>query len=370
MSARTLITGAGGYLGRRIARERLARGDAVLLWLHAHDEADFAKKKRALAEFLGFDAPVEYYAGDLAASDPFAQLDRNSITHIVHGAGLTKFTVDAASADAINRDGTHKLLCFAEQCPRLERVMLLSTVYASGLTCGEIAEAQLLRPHAFANHYERSKWESEQLVADRFAHLPWTIARLSTVISDDETGSVGQFNAVHQALSLCFYGLMSVMPGVATCPLYFLTGAFAANSCARLLERAPERTVLHVCHDHDASPTLGEFIDIIYDTFARDPGFARNRVLKPLFIDQATFAELSSASKQMAGDPVARALVAIEPFAPELSAPKNIGNHKLRHLLPDYRAPDLRPTIAAMANWLVRTRWGRRTDALAMKAAS
>src|SRR5205823_9645322 len=125
----------------------------------------------------------------------------------------------------------------------------------------------------FANHYERSKFETEQLLASRYSHLPWRIARVATVIADDEGGGVTQQNAVHNTLKLFFYGLMSLVPGKQDTPLYFVTGDFVASALADVASNGQNHAIYHLVHRREESLTLDELVSIAFDTFEKNEAF-------------------------------------------------------------------------------------------------
>src|SRR5690606_37596574 len=143
-----------------LAARLLETSDAsVVLWLHG-DAASPAPTPPALAKF---GARVEAVAGELGAPDAFAAVDSRELTHIVHAAAVTRFNVEADLADRVNLGGARQVYELASRCERLDHLIQVSTVYAAGLRDGEIAETALSRAPRFANHYERSKWEAEQL---------------------------------------------------------------------------------------------------------------------------------------------------------------------------------------------------------------
>src|SRR5438445_4516778 len=119
------------------------------------------------------------------------------------------FNAEADLVGRVNADGTEKLLRFAARSPGLESLGLISSIYASGLQSGPIAEIPFDGKAGFANHYESSKWESEARLLRGYASLPWKICRLATAIADDASGRVSQYNAFHNTLKLFHYGLMS-----------------------------------------------------------------------------------------------------------------------------------------------------------------
>lgn len=333
--AAVLITGAGGYLGKRIAERYRSTTDLDVL---AHTRAD----------------------GDLTSANPFAGVsrrDRGRIVQIVHSAAVTRFNVDADTADRVNVEGTRRVVEFARDCPRLARFALLSTVYASGLTRGPIEEVVLDGEDGFANEYERSKWEAERLVSE--SDLPWQILRVATVVADDERGGVTQYNAFHTTLRLCFYGLLSVLPGAATTPLYLVTGDFVAEAVPDLVSSG-DPGVHHLCHRREECTTLGEAINTAFEVFAEDDEFRRKGILPPLLADEESFDVMSAGIEAFGGEVVSQAMRTVSPFGPQLYIDKDIANANLRGARNDYRAPEPRVLVRRVVQQLLETRWGRR----------
>jgi nucleoside-diphosphate-sugar epimerase len=354
-----LITGGAGYLGLQLARAWLAEGgDEVVLWVRARDSGDLARTRTAIGAWLPSGGRVRVVGGDLTATSPFADVDPTPIRAIVHAAAATRFSIDEATA-AVNVDGTRKLLTLAEGCKALTDVTVLSSIYASGLRSGVIVEEPFDGAAQFANHYERSKWASEQVLLQTFAHLPWRIARIATVIADDDEGGVTQLNAFHNTLKLLYYGLLSVIPGRAETPLYFVTGRFVTSALVHLIGEAPVRSIVHLAHRRAEAATLGELVDTAFATFEAEAEFVRRRVLRPLYADAEAFGLLADGVRSFAGGVVNQAVSSVTPFAPQLFVTKDVRNDRLRAALPNYGAPDPRALITASCRFLVRTRWRR-----------
>ena len=355
-AGKILITGAGGYLGQRLAERVLATSDAsVVLWVHGRPDAP-PPVPPALA---GHGDRVAIAAGELGEPGAFAAVDPGALTHIVHAAAVTRFNVEADLADRVNLGGARQVFDLATRCPRLEHLVQVSTVYAAGLRDGEIAEAPLERAPRFANHYERSKWEAERLLLDEYDHLPATIARVATVIADDLGGPVTQKNAVHNTLRLLFHGLLSLVPGEAATPVYFVTGRLVVDALAALVLGEVRPPVVHVSHDAGESATLGELVDVAFEVFENDPGFRARRLLRPLLVDAESFELLVSGIDGFGGDAVRQALASVAPFARQLFSPKQVRNERLRALVADYAAPPPAELVRRTVETLVQTRWGR-----------
>lgn len=357
IGGQVLVTGAEGYLGNAVARRFLEAGREVVLWFRASGEDELRAKEARLRASLGkLGRRAVCAAGDLTDEAPFERVDPRRIERIIHAAAATSFAVDGETADSVNVAGAAKLLAFAARCPRLGRVALLSTLYSSGLTSGTIEEAPLHARPEFANHYERSKWEAEALLRGPLGALPWTIARVATVVADDETGAVGQQNAVHNTLKLLYYGLLSIVPGKPDTPLYFVTRQFVVDAIYALAS-GDGGGVIHVSHGRTEALRLGEVVDLVYETFLRDESFRRRRILKPIFADEEAFRLLVEGTRAFAGGVVSQAVESLAPFARQLYVAKAIADRKLLELVPEARLPESRELLRRTCEQLVGVRF-------------
>lgn len=354
-----LITGANGYLGSRIAKMyALRHGRPVIAWLHAAQHEEFERKRVGLMRAVGPAAPFIRCAwGDLRDAEPFRCVDPDEVGAIVHSAAITRFNVERELACAVNVDGTEKLLEFAARCAGLEAVGVLSTVYASGLTAGNVDEAPLKEVDGFSNHYEWSKWRCEELLLSRFEFLPWRILRVATVVAEDEGGSVAAHNALHNTLKLLYYGLVSLVPGLPRTPLYFVTAEFTARCVLELMRHPEHRVIYNVAHAREESLTLEALIEHAWEVFLASPEFARRRVLRPVYTDLVSFNLLAKSVAGFSPGVVSQALSSIAPFARQLYVDKTVINRKLVSTLSVYRAPEPHALLRRTCADLVKTRW-------------
>ena len=191
--------------------------------------------------------------------------------------------------------------------------MVLSTIYSAGRRSGVVGE-ELHDDCGFVNFYEWSKWEAERHVLTECADLPAAVVRLATVIADDETGAVTQYNVFHNTLKLFYYGLMSLVPGDETTPTYLITGVFAADAIAAVLA-AGGRGVFNACTERADAPTLGELVNVAFDVFERHDDFRRRRLLRPLFCDREGFDHLVDGARTLGMSPLNQAVASMAPFA-------------------------------------------------------
>ena len=359
MSRTVLVTGGDGTLGAAIVRALLA-GDAdrVVSWSHAGGAAPDAAHAAFLDAAAGA-GRLERLAGELRGPAPFDGVDAGAVTHIVHAAAITRFNVEPALAQAVNVDGTRRLLEFARRCPRLRHVALLGSLYAAGLREGAVAEAPFTDDAGFANHYERSKRAAEDLCVGEFRELPVSILRLATVIADDASGQVTRFNAIHNTLRLMYYGLLSVLPGHADTPVYAITRDWAAQATARLLREQPPGAVYHLAPAADDALGLGRLLELAHAAFNEDPGYRGQRTPPPLLCDLAAFRALEEGVRQFGGPVLGEAMASIGPFAPQLFSAKQFDTSRARACLGEAPTPDLETLATRTCRHLAATRWGR-----------
>jgi len=364
ISGPILITGADGYIGFRLCVKFLASCDLpVILWIRAGDETEFARKKERLDRAIGqYCGRVQYACGNLTDRAPFSSLDTTSVRAIIHAAAVTRFNVDADTARAVNLEGTEKLLAFASRCPGLERLALISTIYASGLTAGVIEEEPIRAQPEFANYYEQSKWQSERALFFRYSDLPWLVFRIATVIADNDCGQVIQQNAFHNTLKLFYYGLLSIIPGKAATPLYFITGDFAVEAIYRIMMSAAVHRVYHVCHNREESASLENLIDIAFKEYLENEDFKRRRILKPLYTELSSFNVLAEGASKLGQGVMGQALSSVSPFAGQLFVDKDIRNSKLTAAVPDLRMQPPPELLRNACSYLVTTRWGKEAE--------
>jgi thioester reductase-like protein len=339
MRKEILITGGTGYIGQYLAERILHdHSDTVInFWIHSQSESELEQKSQRLrSQLLPYQERLKFCGGELASDGPFKTVDWSAVTSVIHSAALTNFNVKEADANLVNRDGTVKLLDAASKATKLEKFTYVSTVYASGLKEGDVPETFFTNEFGFSNHYERSKWEVEEIIRTKYQHLPWEISRVATIISHDDSGLVIQHNAVHNTLKLLYYGLISLMPGLSSTPVYLVTGTEVAEALKHLHVNAPVQQIFNITHDKAASLTLGRLVDIGYEAFNASPDFKAKRILKPLFTDEKAFNSLVQSVQGFGGQVLAQAVTSIAPFGKQLYLQKNMQNSHMRKFNPGF----------------------------------
>jgi dihydroflavonol-4-reductase len=147
----TLVTGAAGFLGSHVARQLVARGEAVRVLLRP------SSQNRAIA-----DLPLEYVTGDLRDTD---SLDRalKGITHVFHvAADYRLWAKDSKDIYDSNVGGTKNILAAAKRAG-VQQFIYTSTVATIAVDRpappNEKTDAKL---DEMVGHYKRSKWMAER----------------------------------------------------------------------------------------------------------------------------------------------------------------------------------------------------------------
>jgi dihydroflavonol-4-reductase len=166
---RALVTGASGFIGRRLALALTGRGHDVVCLV------------RRTSRMEGLRGPgLRLVVGDLRdeASLEAAAAGRDTVFHL---AAVVQ-AVDAAAFEVANVEGTRRLV---EAClraaPGLERFVLVSSIAAAGPSAAGRPGRESDEPRPVTD-YGRSKLLAENVVRQAASRLPVTIIRPPNVI--------------------------------------------------------------------------------------------------------------------------------------------------------------------------------------------
>ena len=166
---RALVTGASGFIGRRLASTLAERG---------HDVVCLVRPTSDIQPLKGL--PLRFVVGDLGdpSSLAAAVADRD---HVFHLAGVIQ-ALDEPAFEAANADGTRRLV---EACllraPAIERFILVSSIAAAGPSPADRPMNEDDAPCP-VSAYGRSKLAAERAVLEAGACLPVTILRPPNVL--------------------------------------------------------------------------------------------------------------------------------------------------------------------------------------------
>ncbi len=245
-----LLTGATGFVGMELMTRHLERGDREIVAVVRadSDEAAKARVRSVLENLFGsraarYSGRVEAVAGDLTA--PRVGLSRARwqelacrVTTIIHSAASVSFDLDIDEARAINVDGTKRMLELAADaaaCGGLQRYAHVSTAFVAGTHSGAFRECDFDLGQGFRNTYERSKFESEQLVRAA-PEVPFTILRPSIVVGDRRSGWTAAFNVLYWPLRALAQGLYTAVPAIPTAPVDVVSIDYVADAIHELCQ--------------------------------------------------------------------------------------------------------------------------------------
>lgn len=166
---KALVTGASGFIGRRLATTLAGRGHDVVCLV----------RRTSRVEGLG-SSGVRLVIGDLR--DPVsleaAVAGRERVFHL---AGVVR-SVGGASFEDCNVEGTRHLVeACLKSSPALERFVLVSSIAAAGPSRPDRPGTESDEPRP-VDDYGRSKLRAERVVLEASGRLPVTIVRPPNVI--------------------------------------------------------------------------------------------------------------------------------------------------------------------------------------------
>jgi NAD(P)-dependent dehydrogenase (short-subunit alcohol dehydrogenase family) len=189
------VTGATGFIGKRLVKALLARrGTSVSFLVRPGSEGKVAD----LLEYWGTTkARATAVPGDLTAKKlgvaPETMKELKGRVHAVyHLAAVYDLKADAESQVQVNVDGTRNVVEFARaiDAGHLHHV---SSIAATGLYEGVFREDMFEEAEGLDHPYFMTKHESEKIVRKE-SKVPWTIYRPALVVGDSKTGEMDKID--------------------------------------------------------------------------------------------------------------------------------------------------------------------------------
>jgi len=168
----TLVTGAAGFLGSHVARQLVARGEAVRVLMRP------SSNNRAIS-----DLSLEYVTGDLRDA-PSLQRAMKGVERVFHvAADYRLWAKNPQDIYDSNVGGTKNLLDAAKSAG-VEQLVYTSTVATIAVDRPELpSEATEAQLGEMVGHYKRSKWQAEQeVLAAARAGFPAVVAMPTTPV--------------------------------------------------------------------------------------------------------------------------------------------------------------------------------------------
>ena len=197
------VTGATGFIGKRLVKKLLARkGSVVHFLLRKESEAKVAD----LRQYWGVSAArVVPVFGDLTSkklgvsADSLKQL-KGQIDHFYHLAAVYDLGADEASQIAVNIDGTRNTVELAKALDA-GHFHLVSSIAAAGLYEGVFREDMFDEAENYDHPYFMTKHESEKIVRQE-CKVPWSVYRPAMVVGDSTTGEMDKIDGPYYFFKL------------------------------------------------------------------------------------------------------------------------------------------------------------------------
>jgi NAD(P)-dependent dehydrogenase (short-subunit alcohol dehydrogenase family) len=197
------VTGATGFIGKRLVKKLLERkGSVVHFLIRKESEGKIA----SLREYWGATAaravPV---FGDLTAKklgvgpDDVKKL-KGQVEHCYHLAAVYDLGADEESQIAVNIEGTRNTVDFAKAIDA-GHFHHVSSIAAAGLYEGVFREDMFEEAENYDHPYFLTKHESEKIVRKE-CKVPWSVYRPAMVVGDSRTGEMDKIDGPYYFFKL------------------------------------------------------------------------------------------------------------------------------------------------------------------------
>lgn len=296
MQRNILITGATGFIGRRLLK----------LILDTKDNVYVLTRKKSLKKLP---SKIKIVRGDIRNPNVIENkklLDqiKNEITDIYHLAAIYDLAVDKQTARETNITGTKNILQLARSMKNLNSFNHISTIAVAGDYSGIFYEYNFDEGQKFSNWYAWSKFESEKLVRNYFGYIPIRIFRPGAVIGDSRTGEMDKIDGPYYIILLLTLGIHFITPLSDETRVPIVPVDFVAEAI-NYLSRREETINKTFCLTDPAPPAYSEFIDIICEKLETFKPL-KNINLKPVLpvIEYPVKSRVAKAISRFIGIPV------------------------------------------------------------------
>ena len=197
------VTGATGFIGKRLVGKLLARKGAVVHFLIRKESES---KVKAMREYWGVSAaravPV---FGDLTEKKLGVSADaikglKGKVDHFYHLAAVYDLGADEERQVAVNIDGTRNTVELAKVIDA-GHFHHVSSIAAAGLYEGVFREDMFDEAENYDHPYFMTKHESEKIVRQE-CKTPWSVYRPAMVVGDSTTGEMDKVDGPYYFFKL------------------------------------------------------------------------------------------------------------------------------------------------------------------------
>jgi len=197
------VTGATGFIGKRLVKKLLERKGTVVYFLLRKESAG---KVAELRSYWGVSAaraiPVfgDLTAKKLGVATEDVKKLKGQIDHFHHLAAVYDLSADAESQVAVNIEGTRNTVEFAKAIDA-GHFHHVSSIAAAGLYEGVFREDMFEEAEGLDHPYFMTKHESEKIVRQE-CKQPWTVYRPAMVVGDSATGEMDKIDGPYYFFKL------------------------------------------------------------------------------------------------------------------------------------------------------------------------
>jgi NAD(P)-dependent dehydrogenase (short-subunit alcohol dehydrogenase family) len=197
------VTGATGFIGKRLVKTLLARKGAVVYFLLRKESE---RKVPELLEYWGVTkARAIAVFGDLTskklgvAADDIKGL-KGEIDALFHLAAVYDLKADEETQIQANVEGTRNVVEFAKAIDA-KHLHHVSSIAAAGLYEGVFREDMFDEAENLDHPYFNTKHQSEKIVRKE-SKVPWTVYRPGFVVGDSQTGEMDKVDGPYYFFKL------------------------------------------------------------------------------------------------------------------------------------------------------------------------
>jgi NAD(P)-dependent dehydrogenase (short-subunit alcohol dehydrogenase family) len=197
------ITGASGFIGKRLVKKILSRKGSVVHFLMREASRD---KVPGLLDYWGVDnkRAVAVYGDITAAHCGLSKADIKThggkVDHFIHLAAVYDLSADADAQVAVNIEGTRQVVAVANAM-KVGCLHHVSSIAAAGMYEGVFREDMFDEADGLDHPYFMTKHESEKIVRQE-AKVPTQIYRPGLVVGDSATGEMDKIDGPYYFFKL------------------------------------------------------------------------------------------------------------------------------------------------------------------------
>ncbi len=197
------VTGATGFIGKRLVAKLLTRPEATVYFLTRAIE--LPRLAALYTYWQTTEARAIPIVGDLTqaqlgVSDADVARLTGRIDHFFHLAAIYDLQASAADQQRANVDGTRNTVRLAEAIGS-RHFHLVSSIAAAGLFEGLFREDMFEEAENLDNPYFRTKHDSEAIVRKE-CKVPWRVFRPAIVVGDSRTGEMDKVDGPYYFFKL------------------------------------------------------------------------------------------------------------------------------------------------------------------------